>query len=380
MRVKKYALLLGLWLLTGGLNAQVAYQVAGIVRDAVTGLRLDSLTVSGHALYDPTVADSGFFPGESWWLIFNTTGTADQLALPLRFSLEQNYPNPYNPSTHLRFSVPQAGRYTFKSYNLLGQELARRSFDLTPGIYTLTYTSRTAGLNFIELKGAGYRKVIKTLNLEPSGYTGFRRLKLAGGSKGALSRSAQGLVVVIRAWRAGYHVDYDTLELQAGILNSHNPSLWPSIPPTITLTPIVTAVEVGDFQTPLPLATYSISDPDPGDVVTLTVSANTDSAFLRVTDSLVLLDSLIDGYLGVIEYTLTARDSAGAVGYAHGSLEILSNYPPTVELNPLVTELNVRFFTPPVILATYNVYDRDSSDTYTVDLSLKAILKNLCMS
>jgi len=84
----------------------------------------------------------------------------------------------------------------------------------------------------------------------------------------------------------------------------------------------------------------------------------------------VLLDSLIDGYLGVIEYTLTARDSAGAVGYAHGSLEILSNYPPTVELNPLVTELNVRFFTPPVILATYNVYDRDSSDTYTVDLSL----------
>ena len=40
---------------------------------------------------------------------------------PERFELEQNFPNPFNPVTTLRYSVPTAGRLTFTIYNLTGQ-------------------------------------------------------------------------------------------------------------------------------------------------------------------------------------------------------------------------------------------------------------------
>jgi immune inhibitor A len=45
-------------------------------------------------------------------------------AAPLRFALSTNYPNPFNPTTTLRFSLPQAGEAELSIYNLLGQCVA----------------------------------------------------------------------------------------------------------------------------------------------------------------------------------------------------------------------------------------------------------------
>ena len=43
---------------------------------------------------------------------------------PATFSLSQNFPNPFNPSTTIQFSVPSTGRAVVKIFNLLGQEVA----------------------------------------------------------------------------------------------------------------------------------------------------------------------------------------------------------------------------------------------------------------
>lgn len=46
-------------------------------------------------------------------------------SIPAAFVLEPNYPNPFNPSTEIRFGLPEATTVRLVIYNMVGQEVAR---------------------------------------------------------------------------------------------------------------------------------------------------------------------------------------------------------------------------------------------------------------
>jgi hypothetical protein len=47
-----------------------------------------------------------------------------QVSLPGEYSLDQNFPNPFNPETRISFGIPQTGRVKLEIFNVLGERTA----------------------------------------------------------------------------------------------------------------------------------------------------------------------------------------------------------------------------------------------------------------
>ena len=79
--------------------------------------------------------------------------------LPTDFSLSQNFPNPFNPTTKITFSVKHAGLSTVKVYDLLGREIATvLNENLAAGNYTIEWngTNLASGVYFYQMRSGDF--------------------------------------------------------------------------------------------------------------------------------------------------------------------------------------------------------------------------------
>ena len=64
----------------------------------------------------------------------------ESIVNPDAFELTANYPNPFNPSTKIDFSVPVEGQVKLVVYNSLGDEVATLVNDVVPaGTYSVNF-------------------------------------------------------------------------------------------------------------------------------------------------------------------------------------------------------------------------------------------------
>ena len=72
--------------------------------------------------------------------------------IPTDYSLEQNFPNPFNPSTSITYGIAESGLVKLSVYNLLGQNMATLVNEVKePGYYKLTWEAHNlpSGIYFI---------------------------------------------------------------------------------------------------------------------------------------------------------------------------------------------------------------------------------------
>ncbi len=98
---------------------------------------------------------NGQFTGDQWnfapnkiILVSVPTGVENELNI-FAYNLEQNFPNPFNPSTKIRYGIPRNEFVSLKVYNLLGKEVATLvSEEKSRGNYEVTFYTNNISSNF----------------------------------------------------------------------------------------------------------------------------------------------------------------------------------------------------------------------------------------
>jgi hypothetical protein len=88
--------------------------------------------------------------------------------IPQRYTLEQNFPNPFNPSTTIRYEIPRDVKVTIDVYNLLGQKIRTLvDEEHSAGVYQIVFTGEmlASGVYFYRLQAGNYTEIKKMVLL-----------------------------------------------------------------------------------------------------------------------------------------------------------------------------------------------------------------------
>ena len=90
--------------------------------------------------------------------IFSYTG-------PKEFKLEQNFPNPFNPTTTIQYQLPFDARVTLKVYDILGSEVA-----------TLVNEEQQAGYKEVKFNGSNIASGMYVYRLQAGDYVSIKKM------------------------------------------------------------------------------------------------------------------------------------------------------------------------------------------------------------
>lgn len=95
------------------------------------------------------------------------TSVEDNTQLPVEFRLDNNYPNPFNPTTTIRYHIPETSFVVLTVFDVLGNEITELVKSVhEPGIYSVDFNAKdySNGVYFYKLQ-AGKFVVVKKMML-----------------------------------------------------------------------------------------------------------------------------------------------------------------------------------------------------------------------
>lgn len=155
--------------------------VAGELVDA-NGTVVDVINLTSSNPFILTAPSSGTYtvnagfknPSRQWGttsVVVNVTGINENIVgfNPNNYKLYANYPNPFNPSTKIRYAIPQTSFTTLKVYSVTGKEVATLiNEEKTPGVYEVNFNAAglSSGIYFYKLQSGAFSDIKKMILLK----------------------------------------------------------------------------------------------------------------------------------------------------------------------------------------------------------------------
>ena len=169
--IKKYALILVL-LIVAGFTSVTAQSISSQMIGTTGGFfKSDGVSIS----FSTGELVTGAFEGETIKLIQGFSNNYSQVPtsvenpdeFPNRFSLSQNFPNPFNPSTVIRYQVPVTSDVQLEVFDMLGRKVA-----------TLVNSQIPAGLHEVRMDAGHLASGIYVYRLIANGQVYTRQMTL----------------------------------------------------------------------------------------------------------------------------------------------------------------------------------------------------------
>jgi hypothetical protein len=126
-------------------NQPVPGEVSSVLAEPLTA----TWTAATITINDPTSVNEG-----------------EDATVPTVFALEQNFPNPFNPSTTIAFSLPRQSRVTLKVFNVVGEEISTLvDQELSAGRYEAHWDAgqMNGGVYFYRLQAGAFVQTRKLI-------------------------------------------------------------------------------------------------------------------------------------------------------------------------------------------------------------------------
>ncbi len=96
---------------------------------------------------------------------FDPSGIYDKKQIPKEFAIYQNFPNPFNPTTNIRYDLPKSANVNIELFNTLGQK-----------IITLVNTPKTAGYHTVKFDASELSSGVYLYRIQAGSFSQVKKL------------------------------------------------------------------------------------------------------------------------------------------------------------------------------------------------------------
>ncbi len=144
-------------------------QIADLLEPIEVGFYEESIDVRSISVTNRYVYTSEYY-NVGVYDCSGCVGVVDRIIAtsPTTFALKPNYPNPFNPTTTIRYSIPKTSKVSLKIFDLTGREVANLvDFHQNPGEYSVKFdgSKLSSGTYFARLTAGAYSQTQKIVLL-----------------------------------------------------------------------------------------------------------------------------------------------------------------------------------------------------------------------